>query len=176
MDFSHQIYHEAHYQLRKQNAFVFSNFGSDLKTVASSTGPLKCRSGDCGHSPLKHTLAEAVFELGDDDLPYSAHDRIYAFGCALRQLRSPLIINSLHVRLGYYSFNSSAELSDFASALSKIKVQRRVIVTGDKQILDIGLEDLPRKLGMTTLPICSRFEAYTVDFQLFGAFVHYYIP
>ena len=117
-----------------------------------------------------------IFELGDEDLPDFAHDRIYAFGCALRQLRSPLIINSLHIKLGYYSFRSSAQLSDFASALSKIKVQGRVIVTGDKQILDIGIKDLPEKLGMNMLPIRSRFEAYTAEFQLFGTFIHHYIP
>ena len=49
-------------------------------------------------------------------------------------------------------------------------------MTGDKQILDIGLEDLLRKLGMNVLPMQSQFEAYIVEFQLFGAFLHHYIP
>ena len=109
-------------------------------------------------------------------MPELAQDRIYAFGCALGQLRSPIIINSLHIQLGYYSFRTSAQLSDFASALSKIRVLGRVIVTGDKEILDIGVQDLPRKLGMNMLPIHSRFEAYMAEFQLFGAFLHHYIP
>ena len=144
--------------------------------IASSVGPLRCRSGACGQGLLKTTLANVTFELGDEDLPDFAHDRIYAFGCALRQLRSPLIISSLHIKLGYYSFRTSTQLSDFASALSKVKVQGAVIVTGDKQVLDIGLEDLLGKLGMNVLPMHSRFEAYTVEFQLFGAFLHHYIP
>ena len=85
-------------------------------------------------------------------------------------------MNSLYIKLGYYSFRSSAQLSDFASALIKIKVQESLIITGDKQILDMGLEDLPRELGMNMLPMRSRFEAYTAEYQLFGAFLHYYMP
>ena len=85
-------------------------------------------------------------------------------------------MNSLYIELGYYSFRSNAQLSDFASALSKIKVQERVIITGDKQILDMGLEDLLRELGMNMLPMRSRFEACTAEYQLFGTFLHYYMP
>lgn len=147
-----------------------------MKLVASSVGPLKCRSGACGHGPLKPTLAYVTFALGDGDLPDLPNDRIYAFGCALRQLRSLLIINLLHIQLEYYSFRSSAQISDFASALSKIKVQGRVVVTGDKQILDMGIEELPRKLGMNMQPFHSRLEAYTAEFQLFGVFSHHYLP
>ena len=65
---SDRIYHEADYQLRKQNKFVLGNLGSDLKTMASSIGLLKCRSEACGHSPLRSLLANVKFHLGDEDL------------------------------------------------------------------------------------------------------------
>ena len=109
-----------------------------------------------------------VFDVGDEDLPDSAQDKLHAFGCALRQLRSPIIINSLYIRFAYHSFRSSAQLSDFASTMNKIKVQESLIVSGDEHFLDINLEDLPRGLGMEVLPVYSRTSAAT--------FLHEYKP
>lgn len=133
---SHCIYHEAHYQLRKQNTFIFSNFGSDLKTIASSVGPLKCRSGACGHAPLRSSLTKVAFYLGDEELPGDGHGKVYAFGCALRYLRPEIIIGSLHI--------------SFA-------------IAGDERFLKMGFEDLPHKLGMNTMPVYSLSQAYNPD-------------
>lgn len=177
MNSSHRIYHESHFQLRKRNIFVFRNFGCDLKTIASSIGPLKCRSGACRHRPLHSILTNVVFDLGDKELPNCAYDRVDAFGCALRNLRSPITVNSLHLRLAYYTFANSTQLSDLASALSKIKVQEELIITGDEGVLDMSFGELPSKLGMGTMPVYSRFEAYHPEVQYSpGSFLHQYTP
>ena len=177
MHSSHRIYHEAHYQLRKRNVFIFGNFGSDLKTIASSIGPLKCRSGACGHGPLRSTLANVVFDLGDEELPNCAYDKVDAFRYALRNLRSPITVNSLHLRLAYYTFANSTQLSDLASALSKIKVQEKLIISGDEGVVDMSFEELPSKLSMSTMPVYSRFDAYHPEIQNSrGSYLHQYIP
>ena len=171
------MYHEAHYQLRKQNIFIFNNFGSDLKTVASSVGPLKCRSGECGHGPLRSALAQVTFNLGDEQLPYSAVDKVLSFGNTLRHLRSPIIIDVLYLRLAYHTFKNSAQLSYFASALGMIKVENKLLVTSDEQVLGMGLGELPKKLGMDVLPVYSRFQAYNPEVQYSpGRFLHHYEP
>lgn len=144
--------------------------------MALSVGPLKCRSGACGYGPLDSTLAKVVFDLGDDELPYAASDKILAFGNALRYIRSPIKINVLHIRLAYHTFKDSAQLSHFAAALSVVKV-KKLVITGDEQVLDMSYEALPRKLGMYMLPIYSRFEAYNPEFQHSpGWFLHQYEP
>ena len=118
-----------------------------------------------------------VFDLGDEELPNCAYDRVDAFGCALRNLRSPITVNSLHLRLAYYTFANSTQLSDLASALSKIKVQEKLIITGDEGVLDMSFGELPSKLGMGTMPVYSRFEAYHPEIQYSpGSFFHQYIP
>ncbi|CAF9906144.1 hypothetical protein IMSHALPRED_004100 [Imshaugia aleurites] len=174
---NHGIYHEAHYQLRKQNTFVFDHYGADLNAIASSIGPLRCRTGACGHAPLRSSLAKAVFDLGDEDLPGYGNDQVYAFGCALRHLRSGIVINSLHLNLAYHTFGNSAQLSSFASALSKIKVQDKVTITGDEKFLDMCLGDIPITLGMHMLPMHSKFQAYRRDMQYSpGWFLYQYVP
>lgn len=160
---SHCIYHEAHYQLRKQNTFIFSNFGSDLKTIASSVGPLKCRSGACGHAPLRSSLTKVAFYLGDEELPGDGHDKVYTFGCALRYLRPEIIIGSLHISFAYHTFCNSPQLSWYASALSNIKVEDKLTIAGDERFLKMGFEDLPHKLGMNTMPVYSLSQAYNPD-------------
>lgn len=171
------MYHEAHYQLRKQNVFIFKNFGFDLRIIALSVGPLKCRSGACGHGPLDSTLAKVVFDLGDDELPYAASDKLLAFGNALRYIRSPIMINVLHIKLAYHTFEDSAQLSHFAAALSAVKVKEKLVITGDEQVLDMSYEALPRKLGMYMLPVYSQFEAYNPKLQYSsGWFLHQYEP
>lgn len=174
MDSSHRIYHESHFQLRKRKIFVFRNFGCDLKTIASSIGPLKCRSGAYRHRSLHSILTNVVFDLEDKELPKCAYDRVDVFGCALWNLRSPIIVNSLHLRL---AFANSTQLSDLASALSKIKVQEKPIITGDEGVLDMSFGELPSKLGMGTVPEYSRFEAYHPEIQYSpGSFLHQYTP
>lgn len=169
--------HYFHFQLRNRNIFVFRNFGCDLKTIASSFGPLKCRSGACGHRPLHSILTNMVFDLVDEELPNCAYDRVDAFGCALRNLRSPVTVNSLNLRLAYYTFANSTQPSDLASALSKIKVQEKLIITGDEGVLDMSFGELPSKLGMGTMPVYSRFEAYHPEIQYSpGSFLHQYTP
>ncbi len=169
------MYHEAHYQLRKQNKFVFANFGSDLMAIASSIGPLKCRSGDCGHSPLHSLLEDVEFHLGDEDLPDHGDDKVHAFGCALRHLRSEITISSLHIQLGYHAFSNSAQLSWFASTLDKIKVQDKVTFVGDERYLDMSFGCLPSSLGMNVMPVYARFEPYNPDVQYSpGWFNHQY--
>ena len=173
--FSHRIYHEAHYQLRKQNTFIFGNFGSDLKTIASSIGPFKCRSGACGHEPLRSSLAKVKFNLGDEDLPDHGDDKAYAFGCALRHLRSEITTSSLHIQLGYHTFSTSAKLSSFASALKKIKVEDNVTIIGDERYLEMDFGDIPSSLGMNVMPVYSRFEPYDQNIPYSpGRFHHRY--
>lgn len=145
--------------------------------MALSVGPLKCRSGACGYGPLDPTLAKVVFDLGDEDLPYTASDKLLAFGNALRYMRSPIIINVLHIKLAYHTFEDSAQLSHFAAALSVVKVKEKLVITGDEQVLDMSYEALPRKLGMYMLPVYSRFEAYSPELQYSpGWFLHQYEP
>ena len=145
--------------------------------MALSVGPLKCRSGACGYGPLDSTLAKVVFNLGDDELPCAASDKILAFGNALRYIRSPIKINVLYIRLAYHTFENSAQLSHFAAALSVVKVKEKLVITGDEQVLDMSHEALPRKLGMYMLPVYSRFEAYDPELQYSpGWFLHQYEP
>lgn len=118
-----------------------------------------------------------VFNIEDKELPNCAYDRVDAFGYALRNLRSPITVNSLHLRLAYYTFANSTQLSDLASALSKIKVQEKLIVTGNEGVLDMSFGELPSKLGMGTMPVYSRFEAYHPEIQYSpGSFLHQYTP
>ena len=170
---SHRIYHEAHYQLRKQNIFYFTNFGSDLKTLTSNVGLFKCRSGACGHGRLRSELANVVFELGDEELPNHAEDRVHAFGCVIRHLRSEIIIGSLHLKLAYHTFGTSAQLSVFASTLSKIKVQDQLTITGDEMFLEMSFGDLPKSLGMDVMPIRSSFQAYHPEVQYSPGWFNY---
>lgn len=164
-DSSHRIYHEAHYQLRKQNTFYFTNFGSDLKTLSSSVGPFKCRSGACGHGRLRSELANVVFELGDEELPNYAEDKVHVFGCVLRHLRSEIIVGSLQLKLAYHTFGTSSQLSIFASTLKKIKVQGKLTITGDERFLEMSFGDLPKSLGMDVMPVRSSFQAYNPEIQ-----------
>ncbi len=174
---SHRIYHEAHYQLRKQNTFVFGNFGSDLRTIASSVGPFNCRSGACGYGHLRSVLAKVIFDLGDQDLPGAAEDKVHAFGCALRYLRCQLTINSLFLRLSYYNFRSNAQLTDFAAGLSNIKVQEGLIIAGDEKLLDMNLGEFPTQLGMNMMPMYSLFQPYNPEIPFSaGAFLYQYVP
>ena len=128
--------------------------------LASNVGPLKCRSGACGYGRLRSELAKVVFELGDEDLPNSAEDRVHAFGCVLRYLRSDIIIGSLHLKLLYHTFGTSAQLSYFASTLKHIKVQHELIITGDEKFLEMSFGDLPKSLNMPAMPLRSSFKAY----------------
>lgn len=174
---NHRIYHEAHYQVRKQNTFIFSNFGSDIKSMASSIGPFKCRSGNCGHGALHSVLAKVTFDLGDEQLPSYANDTVHAFGCALRYLRSNITISSLHIRLAYHTFNNSTGLSWFATALSKIKVQDKLTIIGDETYLDMSFGDLPSNLGMDVSPVYTHLQAYNPNIQYSpGWFLHQYVP
>ena len=59
--------------------------------MVSSIGPLSFCSGACGHNPPHSSLANVVFNLGEDELPSYANDLIHAFGCALQYLRSEII-------------------------------------------------------------------------------------
>ena len=48
--------------------------------MASSIGPLKCFSGACGHSPSHSSLANVVFNLGEDELPEYGETKAMPFG------------------------------------------------------------------------------------------------
>ena len=133
--------------------------------MASNAGPLKCRSGACGYGRLRSELPKVVFELGDEELPNCAEDRVHAFGCVLRYLRSDIIIGSLHLKLAYHTFGTSAQLSDFASTLKKIKVQHELTITGDKKFLEMSFGDLPKSLDMPPMPLRSSFKAYDPSCQ-----------
>ena len=175
--FSHRIYHEAQYQLRRQNKFIFGNFGSDINPVASSVGLLKCRSGTCEYGPLYLALDDVTFNLGDEYLPGFGADKVYSFGCAIRYLRHQIKVSSLHIKLAYYSFRNSAELSIFASTLSNIKVQEKFTIGGDEKVLDMSLGDFPATLGMGLMPVYSRFQAYNPRIRYSpGLFFHEYLP
>lgn len=106
-----------------------------------------------------------VFELGDDELPNFAEDKVHAFGCVLRHLRSVIIIGSLHLKFAYHTFGTSAQLSVFASRLNRIKVQGKVTITGDERYLEMSFGDLPKSLGMDVMPVRSSFQAYNPQIQ-----------
>lgn len=106
-----------------------------------------------------------VFELGDWELPNCAEDRVHAFGCVLRYLRSDIIICSLHLKLAYHTFGTSAQLSHFASTLKKIKVQHELTITGDEKLLEMSFGDLPKSLDMPAMPLRSSFTAYDPSCQ-----------
>ena len=110
-------------------------------------------------------LENVKFHLGDEDLPDHADDKVHAFGCALRHLRSEITISSLHIQLGYHAFSNSIALSWFASTLDKIKVQDKVTFAGDEKYLDMSFEDLPSSLGMNVMPVYTRFEPYDPNFE-----------
>ena len=118
-----------------------------------------------------------IFDVGDDRLPGHAYEKIHAFGCALRHLRSQILVKSLHIKLGYYAFRNNAQLSDFASALNKITDLENLTITGDEKVLDMRLGDLPSKLGMDMMPVYSLFQAYDTGIQYSpGSFLFKYIP
>ena len=88
-----------------------------------------------------------------------------------------MIISSLHIKLAYFSFPNSEQLSAFASTLSNIKVQEKLFIGGDEQVLDMSFGDIPKNLGMGMMPVCSRFEAYNPNIRYSpGAFSHEYLP
>lgn len=143
--------------------------------MASSIGPFKCRSGACGYAPLNSLLPKVKFNLGDEELPDHGDDKAHAFGCALRYLRSEIMVSSLHIQLAYHTFTTSAQLSRFASALSKIKVQDEVTIAGDERYLDMSFGDIPSTLGMNAMPVYSRYEPYDPTIQYSpGCFHHRY--
>lgn len=118
-----------------------------------------------------------IFNLGDEELPSYANDLVHAFGCALRYLRTEITIGSLHIGLAYHAFSHSAQLSGFASALSKIKVQNRLIILGDEKFLEMSFGDLATNLGMNVMPMYSHFQAYNPSVQHSpGWFHHEYVP
>ena len=118
-----------------------------------------------------------TFDLGDEELPGAAESRVYAFGLALKHLRSQIIVNTLHLKCNFFAFWSSAQLSDFAAGLSKIKVQESLIITGDEKILDLSFGEFPSKLGMNMMPLYTHFEAYQPEIQFSpGSFSHQYLP
>ncbi len=118
-----------------------------------------------------------IFDLGDEDLPGTADDKVHAFGCALRYLRRQISVNSLFLRLSYYCFRSSAQLADFAAGLSNIKVQEGLIIAGDEKVLDMSLGEFPSQLGMNMMPMYSQFQAYTPEIPFSpGAFLFQYVP
>lgn len=117
-----------------------------------------------------------VFVLGDEDLPNYADELIHAFGCALHYLRSEILVSSLHISLAFHTFSSAAQLSWFASALSKIKVQDKVTITGHEKFLDIAFMDLPINLGMHMMPAYANFWAYNPNDQYStGWFLYHYV-
>lgn len=119
-----------------------------------------------------------VFDLGDWESNKYADDKLHAFGCALRYLRSEITVKSLHIRLAYHSFRVSAQLSDFASGLSKIKVQEEFTIEGDESILDFkSFGDFPSKLGMDMMPVYTDWRPYYPNIQYsLGSFVYRYLP
>lgn len=106
-----------------------------------------------------------VFELGDEELPNCAEDKVHAFGCVLRHLRSEIIIGSLHLKLAFHTFGTSTQLSTFASTLSKVKVQDNLTITGDERFLEMSFGDIPKSLGMDVMPVRSSFQAYNTEIQ-----------
>ena len=118
-----------------------------------------------------------VFDVGDNRWPGHADEKIHAFGCALRHLRSQILVKSLHIRLAYHAFKDSAQLSDFASALNKTTVLENLTITGDEKVLDMSFGDLPSKLGMDMMPVYSLFQAYDSGIQYSpGSFLFQYSP
>lgn len=140
-------------------------------------GPFKCRSGACGYGRLCPVLPKVNFNLGDDELPSDGENKAHAFGCALRYLRPELTISSLHISLAYHSFRNSAQLSVFASALRKLKVQDAFTIDGDEKYLEMSFGDLPSNLDMKLMPVNVKFTAYNPTIQYSpGRFLHRYEP
>lgn len=55
------------------------------------------------------------------------------------------------INLAYHAFSNSAQLSVFASSLSKIKVQDQLTVIGDEKSLEMSFEDFPSSLDMNMI-------------------------
>ena len=159
-----------------QNTFVIGNFGSGLRALASSNGPLKCRLGTCGYEAFHLTLGRVIFDVGEEEMPERAYDKVHAFRCALQYLRYPISINTLHMRFAYHSFRTSAQFSDFASALGMIKVQERLIITGDEKTLDMSIQDIPSKLGLDIEPTYSFYHPFDPYTYSNGDFIQHYEP
>ena len=118
-----------------------------------------------------------VFYLGDEDLPDLGADKTYAFGCALRYLRSEITIESLYMNIAMHTFRNSADLSWFAGGLKNIKVQDKFTVLGDERYLDMCFGDLPITLGMALVPVHSYFLQYNPFVRYTpGWFTHQYMP
>lgn len=118
-----------------------------------------------------------TFSLGDEHLPEYANDKLHAFGCALKYLRSEMIISSLNIKFAYHSFNNSAQLSGFASTLRMIKVQDKVIISGDENLLEMSFGDILSSLGMKTMPEESYYWPYDPATRYSpGYFIHKYVP
>ena len=118
-----------------------------------------------------------VFYLGDEDLPDLGADKTHAFGCALRYLHSEITVESLFMNLAMHTFRHNAELSWFAGGLKNIKVQDKFTVVGDEKFLDMCFGDLPRTLGMASMPVYSYFLPYNPFIRYPpGWFTHQYVP
>ena len=118
-----------------------------------------------------------TFNLGDEELPGEGESKTYAFGCALRYLRSEITISSLHINLAYHTFINSAQLSVFASAMRKLKVQDEFTITGDERYLEMSFGDLPGTLGMKLMPVHIEFQAYNPYIKYSpGWFLYQYSP
>lgn len=117
-----------------------------------------------------------AFFLGDEELPDYGADKVHAFGCALRYLRTEITIISLHISLAFHTFSNDVQLSWFASALNKIKVQEKVTILGDEKYLDMSFGDLPSTLGMNMMPAYSHLRAYNPNIQYGpGWFIYQYV-
>lgn len=115
--------------------------------------------------------------MGDEQLPSHSDTLVHAFGCALRFLRSDIIIGSLQINLAYHAFGNSAQLSGFASSLGKIKVQDELTVIGDEKFLDMSFGDLPSHLAMNMMPVYTHLQAYNTNIQYSpGWFKYQYKP
>ena len=111
-------------------------------------------------------------------MPDFGNNLVYAFRGALRNLRSEITINSLHLSLAYFSFGSSIQISDFASNLNKIKVLDRLTIMGNEEFLAMSIEDFCSSLGMKMKPWCSYSQRYNTNrtaSPLPGCFHHQYV-
>lgn len=83
------------------------------------------------------------------------------------------MIGYLHVSLKYHAFSNSAQLSGFASALTKIKVQDRFSIMGDEKFLEMGFGVIPRSLGMHMMPTYLHLQPYYPNLQYSPGWVLY---
>ena len=68
-------------------------------------------------------FAEVVLPV-DEDLPDLGADKIHAFGCALRYLRTEIALESLNISLTFQAFSHNAKLSWQTTTVKRLRAER----------------------------------------------------